>query len=334
MCKESVGIKRFFFWQVFCVQKEMKINTLFEEISNLDTEQINPAFSNLDISNTEEILKIINSEDALISAAVKQEIPYITLAVEQIVKSFQTNGHLFYIGAGTSGRLGVLDASECPPTFGVSPDLVQGFIAGGKEAAFRAIEGAEDLPESGVRLIEEIGVSERDVVCGLAASGRTPFVLKALESAKQRNATTVLITTNRRAKMLEMKEVKHIDILICPYVGAEVIAGSTRMKSGTAQKMVLNMLTTTAMIKIGKTYGNIMVDLMPTNNKLRERAKRILMLLTDCSLQEAEDILLKTHWRVKEALVMLLADVDLEVAEKMLKKHNGLVKEAVTSLIK
>ncbi len=311
----------------------MKENKLFEEISNLDTEQINSAFSKLDLLSTEELLGVMNAEDALVPLAVKKEIPYISLAVEEIVKSFRSGGHLFYVGAGTSGRLGILDAAECPPTFGVSPELVQGFIAGGREAAFCAIEGAEDVFEDGEHLIDKIGATEKDVVCGLAASGRTPFVLGSIKAAKMRGATTILITTNRREKMLSTMNIKAVDILICPYVGAEVIAGSTRMKSATAQKMVLNMLTTAAMVKMGKTYGNIMVDLMPTNNKLRERSKRILMLLADVELDEAEKILLQTNWQVKEALVMLLAEVDLDRAKKELDISNGFVKLAVKNIL-
>ena len=299
--------------------------TLFEEIASLDTEEINPLFEDIDISSTVEILTLLNEQDKLVPNAITAEIPNITIAVEAIVKSFQNNGRLIYVGAGTSGRLGILDAAECPPTFGTEPETVQGIIAGGKDAAFRAIEGAEDLYEDGEKQIELLNVNENDVVCGLTASGRTPFVLAALKKAKEKNAWTILISTNSRQKIIE-KEIE-VDALICPKVGAEVIAGSTRMKSATAQKLILNMLTTTAMIKLGKTYKNIMVDLKPTNNKLKERAKRILMTIAGVDLQCAERILLETNYNVKVSLVMLLCDVSQEKALELLSNANGIIRQ-------
>ena len=303
--------------------------TLFEEIAALDTEAINSQFENIDIISTKEILALINEQDKLVPTAVTPEIPNIAIAVDATVKAFQKNGRLIYVGAGTSGRLGILDASECPPTFGSAPEMVQGIIAGGKEAAFRAIEGAEDLFEDGEKQIELLTVSENDVVCGLAASGRTPFVIAALKKAKANGAFTILISTNSREKIIE-KGIE-VNVLICPKVGAEVVAGSTRMKSATVQKLILNMLTTTAMIKLGKTYKNIMVDLKPANNKLRERAKRILMTITGIDLLEAEKILQETNYNVKISLIMLLCDVTQDKAFALLSNSNGKIREAINS---
>ena len=301
--------------------------TLFEEIASLDTEAIDSQFEDIDIISTNEILALINEQDKLVPSAVTPEIPHIATAVDATVRAFQNNGRLIYVGAGTSGRLGVLDASECPPTFGSAPEMVQGIIAGGKEAAFRAIEGAEDLFEDGEKQIELLTVGENDVVCGLAASGRTPFVLAALKKAKANGAFTILISTNSREKIIAMGI--EVNVLICPRVGAEVVAGSTRMKSATVQKLILNMLTTTAMIKLGKTYKNIMVDLRPANNKLRERAKRILMTITGIDLLEAERILQATNYNVKISLIMLLCDVTQDQAFTLLSNSNGKIREAI-----
>lgn len=307
--------------------------SIFDEIANLDTEKISSQFSNVDILSTEDILKLINSQDMLVANAVKEEIPFIAKAVDIIVDSFKHNGRLIYIGAGTSGRLGILDASECPPTFGTNPDLVQGFIAGGDKAVFRAVEGAEDHPEDGEKLIHKICTTERDTICGIAASGRTPFVLGALQEAKKLKAKTLLITTNSREKIIQKGINEFVDVIMAPCVGPEVVAGSTRMKSGTAQKLILNMLTTTAMIKMGKTYGNIMIDLMPTNNKLKQRTKKILIELAGVTLEEAESILIQTNWNLKHALIMLIANVDLERAEAELNKANGVVKKAIKNIL-
>jgi N-acetylmuramic acid 6-phosphate etherase len=321
----------------------MKLST-FDEISALDTEKINPEFENIDISSTEEILKLINSQDKLVPNAVAAELPNITKAVEAIVNAFQNGGRLIYVGAGTSGRLGVLDASECPPTFGSAPEMVQGIIAGGKEAAFRAIEGAEDISENGEKIIENLNVNFSDVVCGITASGRTPFVISALNQAKKNAAFTILISTNNRKKIEKMQlfvdknskknsqNKNFIDVMICPNVGAEIVAGSTRMKSGTAQKLILNMLSTTAMIKIGKTYKNIMVDLKPTNIKLQQRAKRILMEITNVDLRTAEKILEKTNYNVKSSLIMLILNVNLQTAEELLKQKSGKIRNIIEKI--
>jgi len=304
--------------------------TLFEEISALDTEKINPQFENIDICSTVEILTIINEQDKIVPNSITSEIPNIAIAVDAIVNAFRNNGRLIYVGAGTSGRLGILDAAECPPTFGTDAEMVQGIIAGGKEAAFRAIEGAEDLEEDGEKQIELLEVNENDVVCGITASGRTPFVLAALKKAKEKGAFTVLISTNSREKII--KKGIEVDTIICPKVGAEVVAGSTRMKSATAQKLVLNMLTTTAMIKLGKTYKNIMIDLKPTNNKLKERAKRILMTVAEIDLQCAEKILLETNFNVKISLIMLLCEVSQSEAFELLANTNGKITDIVIPL--
>ncbi len=300
---------------------------LFEEIASLSTEQNNPNTKNIDTLSSIEILECINNEDALVIPAVKNEIEHIAQAVELVVNAFRNGGRLFYVGAGTSGRLGVVDASECPPTFGVDPEMVQGIIAGGDKAMFKAQEGAEDSFENGERVIQDYSINQHDVVCGIAASGRTPFVRGALHAAKKSSIPTILITTNSKDTIRELGI--DVDCVIAPQVGAEVIAGSTRMKSGSAQKLVLNMITTASMIRIGKTFGNIMVDVQPTNAKLKERAKKILMELTGCTYPVAEDTLLNTGFSVKTGLVMLLANVSQEEARQRLQDANGLVRNAI-----
>lgn len=300
-------------------------NSLFHEISNLATEQRNIKSTNIDYLSTLEILKIINEEDKSVPIAVEKEIPYIEKAVDEIVRSIKNGGRLLYFGAGTSGRLGVVDASECPPTFGTPPELVQGFIAGGKEAMFVAQEGAEDLEENGANDIIKANVSSKDVVCGIAASRRTPYVIGAIKKAKQLGATTLYITCTPR----ETFNIPEVDIPICPYVGPEVVMGSTRMKSGTAQKLVLNMLTTTAMVKLGKTYENMMIDLQMTNKKLVERAKRIVMTITGIDYNEATKYLEEANYHVKTALVMILAKVPLQEAKDRLVRSEGFVRKAI-----
>lgn len=305
----------------------MTDNELFYEISLLATEQNNPSTRQIDIATTEEILHLINEEDKNVPFAVEKEIPNIAKAVEIIVEAFKQGGRLFYIGAGTSGRLGIVDAAECPPTFGTPPDLVQGIIAGGKEAVFRAQEGAEDNEEDGKKVIETYGIKPPDVVVGIAASGRTPFVKAAVLEAKRRGIKTIFIATSPVEKVKELGVVA--DVFICPVVGPEVIAGSTRMKSGTAQKLVLNMLSTASMIRLGKTYGNIMVDLQLTNNKLRERAKKIIMDICNVDYQTAQNVLKESDGKVKIALVMLLGNVSKQEALKLLEESNGFVKIAL-----
>jgi len=303
------------------------MTSLFKEISNLATEQRNQRSSDIDLMSTMEILQLINSEDAMVANAVKDELAHIVQAVDIITEQFKVGGRLFYVGAGTSGRLGIVDASECPPTFGTDPEMVQGIIAGGEQAIFKAQEGAEDSPEHGARALIDNHVNHHDVICGIAASGRTPFVRGALDKAKSMGCHTLLVTTNSREQIGQLG-VK-ADIIIAPNVGPEVIAGSTRMKSGTAQKMILNMLTTASMIRLGKSYGNIMVDLQLTNAKLRERAKRIIMEIADVEYEKASEVLESAHGHVKTALVMLLADVDAQTAGEKLHDADGFIKNAL-----
>lgn len=298
---------------------------IFNEISNLTTEQRNPKSINIDKLPVLDILKIINDEDKLVPLAVEKEIPYIAQAVEIVVNALKNGGRLLYFGAGTSGRLGVVDASECPPTFGTPYGLIDGFIAGGKEAMFRAQEGAEDYEENGAKDVLSANVNEKDVVCGIAASRRTPYVVGAVKKAKELGAKTLFVTTNPR----EHFNIEEVDVAICPYVGPEVIMGSTRMKSGTAQKLVLNMITTTAMVRLGKTYENMMIDLQMTNKKLIERAKRIVMTITGVSYQEAQDYLEKSNYHIKTSIVIIKANVDFEEAQKLLEQANGFVRKAI-----
>ncbi|HRI46898.1 MAG TPA: N-acetylmuramic acid 6-phosphate etherase, partial [Ignavibacteriaceae bacterium] len=295
---------------------------LFSEIAGLTTEQRNPNSMDIDARSTTEILTIINNEDKKVPLAVEAEIPYIAQAVEIVVHALKNGGRLLYFGAGTSGRLGVVDASECPPTFGTPFGMIDGFIAGGKEAMFRAQEGAEDHEENGAKDVLAANVTDKDVVCGIAASRRTPYVVGAVKKAKELGAKTLYVTCNPR----ENFNIKEVDVAMCPYVGPEVIMGSTRMKSGTAQKLVLNMLTTTSMIRLGKVYENMMIDLQMTNKKLVERSKRIVMTITGLSYEEATDYLLKADGHVKTALVMIKANVDSDEAKKRLELADGFVR--------
>jgi len=298
---------------------------LFNELSKLTTEQRNPRSMNIDIAPTREILRIINEEDKTVPFAVEKELPYIEQAVEIIVHALKNGGRLLYFGAGTSGRLGVIDAAECPPTFGTDPEMIKGFIAGGEAAMFVAQEGAEDYEENGARDVLKAGVTRKDVVCGIAASRRTPYVVGAVKKAKELGAATLFVTTNPRKDF----DIKEVDVAICPYVGPEVIMGSTRMKSGTAQKLVLNMFTTATMVRLGKVYENMMIDLQMTNQKLVERSKRIVMTITGVSYGEAEKYLNLAGGHVKTALVMILADCDLNEAKKRLQKADGFVRNAI-----
>ena len=297
---------------------------LFSALQQLATEQRNPRSRNIDLAPVQEILEIIHAEDRTVPDAVRTEIPYIAEAVELIVDAFRQGGRLFYVGAGTSGRLGVVDASECPPTFGSDPDMVQSIIAGGPAAVFRSQEGAEDLESNGANALIEAGVRPSDVVCGIAASRRTPFVVGAVRRARSIGCKTLYVTCNPRADFdLE------VDVAICPVVGPEVIMGSTRMKSGTAQKLVLNMLTTASMIRLGKVYENMMVDLQMTNAKLVERSKRTVMTVTGVSYAEAAELLDRAGGHVKTALVMHLAGVDAEEARQRLQQAGGFVRAAI-----
>lgn len=301
---------------------------LFNQLSKLDTEQRNPASMQVDLMDSLEIVRLINEEDQKVAGHVQKKLTEIAGAVELVKTALQKGGRLIYAGAGTSGRLGVIDAAECPPTFGTNPDQIVGLIAGGKQAMFVAQEGYEDDPENGVRDLKEIEVSPDDIICGLAASGRTPYVLGALEYARSIGCKTIFICCVP-ANQLNIPEV---DIVIDIPVGPEVIMGSTRMKSATAQKMVCNMITTGAMIRQGKIYENVMVDLMLTNEKLKERARRIIMMFSDTDYDEAGLLLEKAGGHVKTALLMALGKIESHEAKKLLEQHDGFIRKAFLSL--
>lgn len=301
----------------------MSRSKIFEELSELTTEARNPRSQNIDTRSTREILSIINEEDKTVASAVEKVLDDVARAIDIVVESQKVGGRLLYIGAGTSGRLGILDAAECPPTFGTRPERVQGIIAGGEKAVFRSQEGAEDKPEGGAGAIAEKEVGPHDVVCGIAASGRTPFVLGALEEARRRGAKTIFVVCNNRGKG------SAVDVLIAPIVGAEVIMGSTRMKAGTATKMILNMITTAAMIRLGKVYENVMVDLQLTNEKLHERAKRIIMMMTECSYEEASHALEEAGGSVKNAIIVRKKSCSGAEASKILEGADGRLREAL-----
>jgi N-acetylmuramic acid 6-phosphate etherase len=300
------------------------MDEIFTELSNLITESRNPDSLDIDLMNTEDIVRLINKEDHKVAPAVAQEIPYIIQAVDLICNIFRHGGRLFYIGAGTSGRIGVLDAVECPPTFGNDPQLIQGIIAGGTASLVLAQEGSEDNAEQGAVDIRDRKVNAQDVVCGLAASQRTPYVIGALTEAKKHGAKTIFVICNPR------REIKvQADILICPVPGPEVIMGSTRMKAGSAQKMVLNILTTAVMIKSGKVYENMMIDLQPNSKKLVERSKKIIMIAAGIDYEEAQKYLEQAKGRVKAAILMAKTKLDLPTVEKMLIKNDGLIRKAL-----
>ncbi|MDZ7291016.1 MAG: N-acetylmuramic acid 6-phosphate etherase [candidate division KSB1 bacterium] len=299
---------------------------VFDEIKDLITESRNPATMEIDAKSTIEILQLINNEDRKIAGIVAEEIPYIAEAVELIVAAFKSGGKLFYVGAGTSGRLGVLDASECPPTYGTDPEMIQGIIAGGYKALVRSQEGVEDRYEQGVKDLLEYGFTAKDVVCGIAASRRTPYVLGALTKAREMGGKTIYLICNPRSEITIP-----VDVAICPVVGPEVVMGSTRMKAGTATKLVLNMLTTTAMIRLGKVYENMMVDLQMTSKKLEERSKRTVMMVTGVSYEEASCVLERAGGHVKTALVMIIAGVDANEARRRLAQADGFVRRALGS---
>jgi len=297
---------------------------VFDEIKELVTEARNPLTIDIDKKSTQETLVLINQEDQSVADAVAQEISQIAAAVDIIVAAIKAGGRLFYVGAGTSGRLGVLDAAECPPTFGTEPDLVQGIIAGGYKALLRSQEGAEDIADNGAQDLIDHGFTPSDVLCGIAASQRTPYVLGAIAKAKDLGAKVIFVFCNPPERMPVQ-----IDVAICPVVGPEVIMGSTRMKAGTATKLVLNMLTTATMIQLGKVYQNLMVDMKTTSEKLEERSKRIVMLATGVDYNLAEATLNLANGHVKTALVMILAGADAEKARELLTLGNGFVRNAI-----
>jgi len=291
---------------------------LLQTLSTLITEQRNPNSMNVDSLSALEIVQLMNDEDKQVPLAIEKCLPQIAQAVERIVAAFQKGGRLVYIGAGTSGRLGVLDASECPPTFGVSPEMVKGIIAGGERALRHPIEGAEDSKAQSVIDLQTIQFSSKDVLVGIAASGRTPYVIGALEYAKSLGSVTVSIASNPNSAMANI-----VDIAIDTVVGPEVLTGSSRLKSGTAQKLVLNMLTTASMILMGKCYQNLMVDVQASNEKLKARAIRIVMQATDCDKALAEETLKQADQNAKLAIMMILSGLDRAQAETLLEKHHG-----------
>lgn len=296
-------------------------------LSKLTTESRNQNTLDIDKVSTIEMVKKINNEDKKVAEAVEKEIPQIAKSIDGIVDRIHKGGRLIYMGAGTSGRLGILDASECPPTYGVSEELVQGLIAGGHEAIFRAKEGAEDSKELAVNDLKEKNLNSNDIVVGLAASGRTPYVIGGLEYANEIGALTISITCNKDSEVSKTSK-----IAISPVVGAEVVTGSTRLKAGTAQKLVLNMLSTGTMIKLGKVYGNLMVDVRATNEKLVERAKRIVCEATNVSTEEATKYLEETKFDVKLAIFMILSGLNKEKAEEKLVENKGYIAKALENI--
>jgi N-acetylmuramic acid 6-phosphate etherase len=302
----------------------MDDNSKFESFSRLATEQRNPATADLDTLDVAGILARISAEDRGVPDAVARELPWIARAVELVVASFREGGRLIYVGAGTSGRLGVLDASECPPTFGSEPERVQGVMAGGMGALVRAVEGAEDRTDEGERAMDAHEVGSRDTVIGLAASRRTPFVVAALERARARGARTAYVTCTPRSEFA-----LPVDVAICPEVGPEVLMGSTRMKAGTAQKLVLNMITTSAFVRMGKVYENMMVDLLATSEKLVERSRRTVMIVTGADYDTAARAIEAAGKSVKTAIVMLKRSCARDEAEARLRAAGGFVRAAL-----
>ena len=294
------------------------------DLGALETEKRNPATGAIDRMSAREIARAMNAEDATVAGAVGRELSQIAAAIEGITARLRWGGRLVYMGAGTSGRLGVLDASECPPTFSTPPELVVGWIAGGPEALTRSVEGAEDSAEAGRADAARLGVTGADALVGIAASGRTPYVLGAVSYARERGALTVGLACNSGTPLADA-----VEIVIAPVVGPEVIGGSTRLKAGTAQKMVLNMLSTGTMILLGKTYGNLMVDVQPTNGKLRRRAVAIVAQATGLPVPEAEALLRASHDEVKTAIVAALADVPPAAARERLAAAGGVVRAAL-----
>jgi N-acetylmuramic acid 6-phosphate etherase len=302
------------------------IDTMIDQdvLESFTTEGRNKHSMDIDTKSSIDILRIINAEDKTVPLAVEKAIDDIAALVDDVVAAFQKGGRLIYIGAGTSGRLGVLDASECPPTYGVPPTMVQGLIAGGSKALVRSIEGAEDDQESGILDLERIGFGPSDVLVGITASGQAPYVLGAMAWAREIGAVVAAISCNHGSQTF--KYAKHSIFLD---VGSEVVTGSTRMKAGTAQKLVLNMITTASMIRIGKVFHNLMVDLKPVNRKLVERSKRLIRQATGCTREEAEIAFEASGRRPKIAIIMTLLKVDRTEAERLEKESGGLIASAV-----
>ncbi|MEZ9974588.1 N-acetylmuramic acid 6-phosphate etherase [Vibrio breoganii] len=299
----------------------MSQSTLIDSLSKLVSENRNPETMDIDTLSCLEIVEKMNQADAEVPRAIQKELPHIAKAVEVICEAFQQGGRLIYLGAGTSGRLGVLDASECPPTFSVDDNVVIGLIAGGKEAMFRAQEGAEDSLTLAEQDLKQLNLTDKDVVVGIAASGRTPYVIGALNYANTLGAYTVSLSCNPDSAIASLAKTA-----ISPVVGPEVLTGSTRLKAGTAQKLVLNMLSTASMIKLGKAYQNLMVDVKPSNEKLNARAVRIIMQATECSEQQAEKVLFDADMQVKLAIMMQLTGQNKQQAQQQLDQQKGFIR--------
>ncbi|QKJ88888.1 N-acetylmuramic acid 6-phosphate etherase [Paramixta manurensis] len=294
------------------------------DLNAMVTEGRNPASENIDQLSTADMLRVINNEDKKVALAVEAILPEITRAVDAIAAAFMQGGRLVYCGAGTSGRLGILDASECPPTYGTPREQVIGLIAGGHTAILQAVENAEDNREMGVNDLKSIGFNAQDVLVGIAASGRTPYVVAALDYARECGAVTAALTCNPDSAMAKI-----VDIPLTPLVGPEVVTGSSRMKAGTAQKLVLNMLTTGAMIRTGKVYGNLMVDVEATNQKLVQRQVNIVMQATECAEEEAKTALAACDGHCKTAIVMVLGQLQAAEAKALLANNQGFIRQAL-----
>ena len=300
---------------------------LINDLQSIATEDQNPDTLDIDILPTLDVVKKINNEDKKVAFAVEKVLPEIAKAVDEIVKAFKKGGRLIYIGAGTSGRLGVLDAVECPPTFSVSDKEVIGIIAGGEKAIYKAVEGAEDNPKLAIEDLTKVNFSSQDVLVGIAASGRTPYVISAMKYAKQQNSVVVGVSCSPKQIVASLA-----DINICVPVGAEALTGSTRMKSGTAQKMVLNMLSTASMIRSGKSYRNLMVDVNASNEKLYARSVRIVMQATGCDYLQAKLALERANSSAKLAILLILTNAEVDEAKQMLAKSSGFLRKAVEKL--
>lgn len=302
----------------------MNNNKLIAALNSLVSENQNPDTMDIDLLDTDELVAKLNQQDHLVSKAITEVLPEIAEAVDVIVSRYKKKGRLIYIGAGTSGRLGVLDAVECVPTFGIADGLVIGLLAGGNSAMFKAKEGVEDQESAGVDSLQEIQLCANDIVVGVAASGRTPYVIGALKYAQDLGAATISVSCNPKAEIAD-----YSDITILPIVGPEPLTGSTRMKSGSAQKMVLNMLSTAAMIRMGKSYKNLMVDVKASNEKLYARGTRMVMSVCGADQNAAEKALKEAGMQVKTAILMLLADVDANQATKLLDEADGFLRKAL-----
>lgn len=301
---------------------------LKEGLAEYVTESLNPRSVDIDLKSTKDILHIINEEDKTVAHVVEQEIPHIAQAVDMIVAAFRKNGRLFYAGPGTDGRMGVVDAAECPPTYGTDPDMVQAIMAGGPEAVFRAREWVEDEGETGGSALMDRKPNPQDIIVGISCDARADFVIEALNKAKELGMKAIAFTNNPDTILHKIA-----DIIINPVVGPEVILGSTRMKVGICQKMVLTMLSTAAMVKLGKTYSNLMINIKPRNNKLIERAKRIVMIITHANYEQAEEALKKADWDIKIAVIMLKKNKTKAESESLLRKTDGNLRTAIEKCV-